>query len=86
MCQKVANVLLIFGNSGSGSPEHASIVTVPGPYLARQALDRGYLGAVALDRQHQATTYNTAIHPHRAGATHTMLAAEMRPGQAEFTT
>ena len=43
----------------------------------RQAFDGFDLGAVALHGKNEATAHHIAVEPHRAGAAHAVLAADM---------
>ncbi len=48
---------------------------------AFDGLDRG---AVALHREDEAAAHDLAVEPHRAGAAHAMLAADMGAGEREI--
>src|SRR2546427_4783187 len=54
--------------------------------LARigQALDRVHLAAVGLRREHEAGANDFAVHAHRAGAAHAVLAADVGAGELEL--
>src|SRR5207247_8226497 len=54
--------------------------------LARigQALDRVYLAAVGLRREHEAGAHDFAVDAHRAGAAHAVLAADVGAGELEL--
>ena len=52
------------------------------PPSPREALDRRERAAVRLDREHQARAHRLAVELDGAGATHALLAADLRAGQA----
>ena len=56
------------------------------PGALRKALDRRHLGAVGLDREHQARAYRVTVEQHRARAADTVLAAQMRASQTQIVT
>ena len=52
--------------------------------VAREPLDRDDLGAVDLHREEEARAHGDAVEPHRARAADAVLAADVRPGEAEL--
>ena len=50
----------------------------------RQAFDGLDLGAVALHRENEAAAHDRAVEPHRAGAAHAVLAADMGAGERKI--
>ena len=49
---------------------------------APETLDRRHLAAVGLHREHEARAHRLAVEQHRARTAHTVLAAEVRPGES----
>src|SRR5919109_1522491 len=52
--------------------------------VGRQALDRGYVAAVGLDREHGARLHRVSIEMDRAGAAHRRVAADLRAREVEL--
>src|SRR5919109_78452 len=52
--------------------------------VVRQALDRGYVAAVGLDREHGARLHRVSIEMDRAGAAHRRVAADLRAREVEL--
>src|SRR5690606_6655830 len=48
-----------------------------------EALDRVDLRTVCLNREHEAPAHHLAIEPYRAGTANTLLAADVRAGEAQ---
>ena len=52
--------------------------------VAGEAFDGRHLMTLGLDREHQARPHRRTVQQNRAAATYAVLAADVRPGQAEI--
>src|SRR5262249_22081908 len=62
---------------------HERVLQVGNLAGVRHTLDGFYTAAGTLHRKGQAAAHGHAVEPHRAGAAHALLAADMAAGEAE---
>src|SRR5687768_15204300 len=73
-----------FAESQLQGMKRAALRPLPAARALRQTFDRRKLPAVHLGRQHETRAHGLTVQQHRAGATDTVLAADVRPREAEL--